>query len=152
MILNKIAICLNARKKYNNIMFHDNFCSERYTMKVIPTESTWRVSWATKGHEGRPVWARRDVILLYREAMMTVFRCWLARFKNTPSSLNDYGNEASLVTLTCTLFANKARYPVHARRPAHTGRSVRLLIETLRLPATMATARRRDVKEHWRTR
>jgi len=37
-----------------------------------------------KGHEGRPARARRDVILLYREAMMTVFRCWLARFKNTP--------------------------------------------------------------------
>lgn len=25
------------------------------------------------------------VILLYRKAMMTVFRCWLARFKNTPA-------------------------------------------------------------------
>lgn len=46
--------------------------------------------------------------------MMTVFRCWLARFKNTPAGhlilflslcIDDYGNEASLVTLTYTLFA-----------------------------------------------
>lgn len=27
------------------------------------------------------------VILLYRKPMMTVFRCWLARFKNTPATL-----------------------------------------------------------------
>lgn len=54
------------------------------------------------------------VILLYRKPMMTVFRCWLARFKNTPAGrppyslslcIDDYGNEASLVTLTYTLFA-----------------------------------------------
>lgn len=58
-------------------------------------------SWKWKEEEEDGIWWRKyiagtrvtsgsfgpwhGVILLYRKAMMTVFRCWLARFKNTPA-------------------------------------------------------------------